>query len=51
MYTGSLEQILSRVDYSDIIPQAESEDEAIEIIREVVGVRDRYIAFEVCLDP
>lgn len=45
--TGTLEEILNKVNYKKITPKAKTSNEAKESIKEVLGCKNKYIAFEV----
>jgi len=44
---GPLEDIFNKIDYKLIIPSAFSEEEAILYAKNLLGEKDKYIAFEV----
>jgi hypothetical protein len=44
---GTLDEILCRVDWWKIFPKAGSKEEAINRIKKIVGIRNKYLAFEV----
>ena len=44
---GTLEDILDNVSYHKIIPIANNRDDAIKKINEILGIKEKYIAFEV----
>ena len=46
---GSLSQILKKIDYKLVIPLASSELSAFKKIKEILGSREKYIAFEVLM--
>jgi len=47
--TGSLEHVLSKIGYKKITPGAKTLSEAKKNIRNILGKKRRYIAFEVIL--
>lgn len=47
---GSLEDIFSKVDFKLVEPQKKSQQDAISENRELLGDREKYIAFQVFLN-
>lgn len=45
--TGTLEEILTKISYKKITPKAQTSEEAKKAIKEILGFKDKYIAFEV----
>jgi ASC-1-like (ASCH) protein len=45
--TGTLEEILNKISYKEITPKAKTVEESKKMINEVLGCKDKYIAFEV----
>ena len=45
--TGTLEEILTKISYKKITPKAKTAEESKNMINEVLGCKDKYIAFEV----
>lgn len=44
---GGLEEILTKINYKKITPQAKTAEEAKNSINKVLGFKEKYIAFEV----
>ena len=47
--SGGLEQVLRKVGFKKIVPNAKSKAEAVKEICEILGRKDKYLAFEVIL--
>ena len=46
---GTIDDILHKIRWKKIIPKARSKEEAIKQINKILGVKDKYIAFEVII--
>lgn len=44
---GTIKEIFSKVKYKEIIPLANSQKEAIKIINEILGKKEKYVAIEI----
>jgi hypothetical protein len=50
VFVGSLEHIMSQVDYRLVEPQAHSESQAINLNKIMLGERPKYITFQILFD-
>ena len=46
---NSLDEIFQTVDFQSVVPVAATLDEAKQIVEDLLGVRQRYIAFEISI--
>jgi len=49
VYTGTLEEIFKQVNYSLVEPQSNSLGDAIQVNKEILGEKSKYIAFQVLI--